>query len=62
MTKLFSSLFAAALVLGLCSAPTLTYAEDPVEEAEEMDEASGGETTSEGEAPEDPVEEAEEGE
>lgn len=50
MTKLFAWLFAAALVLGLGAAPTLTYAahheakeetKSPLEEAEEGGEDSG---------------------
>ena len=45
MTKLFAWLFAAAFVLGLGAAPTLTYADqhekDPIEEAEEGGEDSG---------------------
>ncbi len=44
MKKLFSWLFAAAFVLGLGAAPTLTYADqhekDPIEEAEEGGEES----------------------
>ena len=35
MAKLFAGLFAAALLIGLGSAPTLTYAQDdPMEDAE----------------------------
>ena len=46
MTRLFAWLFAAALVLGLGAAPTLTYAADqetksPMEEAEEGGPDSG---------------------
>lgn len=64
MTKLFAWLFAATLVLGLSAAPTLTYAEDPVEESEEAttDDESMDEGSDTTEAPqEDPMEEAEEG-
>jgi hypothetical protein len=69
MTKLFASLFAAALLIGLGSAPTLTYAQDePMEDAEEDamdtgDESSTMEEDTTDEAPaEDPIEEAEDSE
>ena len=69
MTKLFAGLFAATLLLGLGSAPTLTYAQDePMEEAEEgtMDSGDDSSTMEEDatdEAPaEDPMEEAEDSE
>lgn len=63
MTRLFAFLFAAALIVGLGTAPTAIYAEDSVEEAEEATmDSDPAEDTTEGEAPEDPIEEAEEGE
>lgn len=46
MNKLFAWLFAAAMAIGLASAPTLTYADehekDPIEEAEEGGEEDSG--------------------
>lgn len=74
MAKLFAGLFAAALLLGLGSAPTLTYAQDdPIEDAEDSmdtgdesmsDESMGDDSSMEedsgmDEAPIDPMEESE---
>ncbi|HUU25885.1 MAG TPA: hypothetical protein VMW68_10030 [Methyloceanibacter sp.] len=70
MAKLFAGLFAAALLMGLGSAPTLTYAQDDMmEDAEDSmdtgDETMGDDSTMEedtgsmDEAPVDPMEESE---
>ena len=64
MSKFFALIAAAAFVVGLSVAPTLTSAEeDAVEEAEEATTAPDTSTEEPAsDAPEDPVEEAEEGE
>jgi len=70
MAKLFAGLFVAALLIGLGSAPTLTYAQDdPMEDAEDSmdtgDESMGDDSSMEedtgsmDEAPVDPMEESE---
>jgi len=69
MAKLFAGLFAAVLLLGLGSAPTLTYAQDdPIEDAEDSmdtgdesmsDDSSMEEDSGTDEAPMDPMEESE---
>ena len=69
MAKLFAGLFAAVLLLGLGSAPTLTYAQDdPMEDAEDSmdtgdesmsDDSSMEEDSGTDEAPMDPMEESE---
>ncbi|HUW72448.1 MAG TPA: hypothetical protein VMW05_00195 [Methyloceanibacter sp.] len=69
MAKLFAGLFAAALLIGLGSAPTLTYAQDdPMEDAEDSmdtgdesmsDDSSMEEDSGMDEAPTDPMEESE---
>jgi hypothetical protein len=71
MAKLFAGLFAAVLLLGLGSAPTLTYAQDdPIEDSEDsmdagdesMSDDSSMDDGSMDEAPVDPMEESEESE